>query len=237
MLGYPFTLHTHRPARRARTGAGALRTRTDGRTASTDARSCRGAGFACAARPRLARTGHGDADVGLLERGRIVDAVASHGNHVVPALQHGHDLVLVLREHLRKAVGLLHQLLGRLVDAVVARVVHVLRAHARASAPRPEQLFASLRAALLARRSLQERARFQFSLFSWPVTRAARLWHETETMYPHIATQNHCPALLNSSLLTHSLHCKAEPLQQASASPPGSLKSAPCGAHRHELRV
>ena len=46
---------------------------------------------------------------------------------MVAALQHGHDLVLVLREHLREAVSLLHQLLGRLVAAARGVVVHVLR--------------------------------------------------------------------------------------------------------------
>ena len=58
---------------------------------------------------------------------------------MVAALQHGHDLVLVLREHLREAVRLLHELLGRLVDAIGALVVHVLRtSHSISNLPRSQ---------------------------------------------------------------------------------------------------
>ena len=46
----------------------------------------------------------GDADVGLLERRRVVDAVAGHADDVAGALQRAHDLELVLGKHLGVAV-------------------------------------------------------------------------------------------------------------------------------------
>ncbi|BAS82655.1 Os03g0183950 [Oryza sativa Japonica Group] len=60
------------------------------------------------------RVGDGDADVGLLQRRRVVHAVAGHPAHVAaPPLNHPHDLVLVLREHAGEPVRLLHELLHR----------------------------------------------------------------------------------------------------------------------------
>jgi hypothetical protein len=41
---------------------------------------------------------HGHADVGLLERRRVVDAVAGHGHDVAAVLQRLDDLELVLGE-------------------------------------------------------------------------------------------------------------------------------------------
>ena len=55
-------------------------------------------------------TVHSHADVSALEGGGVVDAVSSHAHHVAALLQDLHDGVLVLREHLGKAVGVLHQL-------------------------------------------------------------------------------------------------------------------------------
>jgi hypothetical protein len=40
---------------------------------------------------------HGDADIGALERGRVVDAVSGHGDDVALALERAHDAQLVLR--------------------------------------------------------------------------------------------------------------------------------------------
>ena len=51
---------------------------------------------------------HGDADVGILERGRIVYAVAGHGHELVPGLQRLHDA----------------QLLGRVDAGVYPHVFH-----------------------------------------------------------------------------------------------------------------
>ena len=61
-------------------------------------------------RQQWQRTVDGDADVGLLQRGRVVHAVAGHAHHVVALLQDGPELVLVLGEHLGEAIRLLHQL-------------------------------------------------------------------------------------------------------------------------------
>ena len=44
-----------------------------------------------------AATAHGDADVGGLERRRVVDAVASHRDHFAAGLERGHDAQFVLR--------------------------------------------------------------------------------------------------------------------------------------------
>ncbi|CAM9922982.1 unnamed protein product, partial [Heterosigma akashiwo] len=57
-----------------------------------------------AGRVRGAR--HRDADVRLLERGRVVDAVARHAAHEPLAAQRLHEDELVLGEHLREAVAL-----------------------------------------------------------------------------------------------------------------------------------
>ena len=54
------------------------------------------------------RTIHSNTHIGLLQGGRIIDAVSSHAHHVVAALQDCHNLVLVLGEHLCKTIGLLH---------------------------------------------------------------------------------------------------------------------------------
>ena len=56
---------------------------------------------------RVGRAVHGDADVGLLERGRVVDAVARHADREAALLQHVDDRELVLGHHLREAVGVL----------------------------------------------------------------------------------------------------------------------------------
>ena len=50
---------------------------------------------------RVGGAGDGDADVGALERGRVVDAVAGHADRVAQLAQRLHDQVLVLRVHLR----------------------------------------------------------------------------------------------------------------------------------------
>ena len=43
-----------------------------------------------------AATAHGHADVGVLERRRVVDAVAGHGDHLATLAQHPHEQHLVL---------------------------------------------------------------------------------------------------------------------------------------------
>mmetsp|Transcript_11527 Transcript_11527/g.23462 ORF Transcript_11527/g.23462 Transcript_11527/m.23462 type:complete len:287 (+) Transcript_11527:988-1848(+) len=54
------------------------------------------------------RSLHGDTDVGLLERGRIVDAVARHAGRPAPLLHYVDDHKLVLGEDSGEAVGNLH---------------------------------------------------------------------------------------------------------------------------------
>ncbi|KAJ6439395.1 LOW QUALITY PROTEIN: fungal specific transcription factor [Purpureocillium lavendulum] len=56
---------------------------------------------------RLRRALDGDAAVGLLERGRVVDAIAGHGGEMAALLQHLDDGVLVLGVDLGEAVGAL----------------------------------------------------------------------------------------------------------------------------------
>ena len=51
---------------------------------------------------------HGHADVGRLERGAVVDAVAGHRHDVAPGLERPHDLVLLGRRHPREHVDLAH---------------------------------------------------------------------------------------------------------------------------------
>ena len=58
---------------------------------------------------RESRTIDGNTDIGLLESGGIVDTVTSHAHHVVASLQDGNNLVLVLGEHLGKAICRLHR--------------------------------------------------------------------------------------------------------------------------------
>lgn len=53
-----------------------------------------------------------NADIGLLQRWGVVDAITSHANHVMSLLQHLHDHELVLWEHLGKAICLLNQVFG-----------------------------------------------------------------------------------------------------------------------------
>mmetsp|Transcript_18575 Transcript_18575/g.29037 ORF Transcript_18575/g.29037 Transcript_18575/m.29037 type:complete len:442 (+) Transcript_18575:350-1675(+) len=60
--------------------------------------------------------GHRDADVRLLERGRVVDAVARHAAHEPLAAQRLHEDELVLGEHLGEAVAL---------DDLLRDLVHV----------------------------------------------------------------------------------------------------------------
>ena len=61
-------------------------------------------------------TVYGNTDVSALEGGGVVDTVSSHAHHVAALLQDLHDGVLVLGEHLGKAVGMLHQLV-HILDA------------------------------------------------------------------------------------------------------------------------
>ena len=44
---------------------------------------------------------HGDTDVGLLQRRRVVDAIAGHGGHLAPLLPGGDDTKLVGGRHAR----------------------------------------------------------------------------------------------------------------------------------------
>lgn len=50
---------------------------------------------------RISGAADGDANVGPLERGRVVDAIAGHAHAVARLPQRLHDEVLVLRPHLR----------------------------------------------------------------------------------------------------------------------------------------
>ena len=59
----------------------------------------------CLLRRLRALAPHGDADVGLLERRRIVDAVAGHRHDGALGLQRAHDAQLVLRAGAREHVG------------------------------------------------------------------------------------------------------------------------------------
>ena len=64
-------------------------------------------------RPRgVGRAGDREAAIGLLQRGRVVDAVAGHADDVVMLLHDIDDVEFVLREHLREAVGVLDLLGG-----------------------------------------------------------------------------------------------------------------------------
>ena len=54
---------------------------------------------------RVGRAADSDADVGLLQRRRVVHAVAGHADDVAGALQRLDDLELVLGKHPREAVG------------------------------------------------------------------------------------------------------------------------------------
>ena len=70
---------------------------------------------------RIGGAGDGHADVGLLERGGVVDAVAGHGHAVAGVLQGLDDAVLVFGEDLGEAVGgldALGQVGGRCVALV-----------------------------------------------------------------------------------------------------------------------
>mmetsp|Transcript_32092 Transcript_32092/g.55853 ORF Transcript_32092/g.55853 Transcript_32092/m.55853 type:complete len:421 (-) Transcript_32092:271-1533(-) len=76
---------------------------------------------------------HGDADGRLLQRGRVVDAVACHGGHLVQLGQHLHQLLLVrglraAEQQVARAQLLLLRLLGQLeeVPAHKGAVRHVL---------------------------------------------------------------------------------------------------------------
>ena len=59
---------------------------------------------------RVGRARYGDAAIGLLQRGGVVHAVARHPDDVATLLQHVHDVELVLRENLGKAVRILDRL-------------------------------------------------------------------------------------------------------------------------------
>jgi len=55
-------------------------------------------------------TVHGNADISLLEGGGVVHSVSGHSTHVALVHQDLHDGVLVLGEHLSKAVSVLYKL-------------------------------------------------------------------------------------------------------------------------------
>ena len=54
---------------------------------------------------------HGHADVGGAQRGRVVDPVAGHGDHLAVALQGPDDMVLVSRRHAGEHVHVAHEFL------------------------------------------------------------------------------------------------------------------------------
>ena len=70
---------------------------------------------------RVGGAGHGDSHVGLFQGRGVVDAVAGHAHDVALVLEEFHDVILVLREDLGEAVGLLHHLLGLPVGLVQER--------------------------------------------------------------------------------------------------------------------
>jgi len=65
---------------------------------------------------------HGDANVGLLERWRIVDPVSRHGDNIAAGLEGPDDFQLVVRVRSRKDGGVVHcsgkVLLGHGVDLI-----------------------------------------------------------------------------------------------------------------------
>mmetsp|Transcript_43354 Transcript_43354/g.94395 ORF Transcript_43354/g.94395 Transcript_43354/m.94395 type:complete len:1132 (-) Transcript_43354:88-3483(-) len=65
---------------------------------------------------------HGHADVGLIQRGRVVDSVTGHGGHSALALQRLHDLQLVLGLSAGEdADGGRHHIHGLIVEVVTGR--------------------------------------------------------------------------------------------------------------------
>jgi hypothetical protein len=58
---------------------------------------------------------HGGANIGLLERGRVVHAVAGHGDDMTVGLQRPHDAQLVLGAGAREHGHMLNELPQRVV--------------------------------------------------------------------------------------------------------------------------
>ena len=69
--------------------------------------------MSAAARAASVAPGHGDAAVGLFQRGGVVDPVAGHPDDVAALLQHVDDVVFVLGEDLGETVGGLDRLAHR----------------------------------------------------------------------------------------------------------------------------
>ena len=70
---------------------------------------------------------NGNTTVGLLERGSIVNTVTSHGSQVTTLLEHLHDLVLVLGEHLSETISLLNKVvLGGTSETTVDETLRVV---------------------------------------------------------------------------------------------------------------
>jgi len=95
-----------------------------------------------AAGPRRVRgAGDGEAAIGLLQRGRVVDAVARHTHDMVVLLQHVDDMKFMLGEDLGEAVGVLDRLgdRGRFVRLGIAQraAVEDIGAHPQGPWPSP----------------------------------------------------------------------------------------------------
>ena len=58
----------------------------------------------CCRSRRICRAGDGDPAVGLLERGSVVDTIASHANDMAVFLQHVNNVKLMFGKDLRKAI-------------------------------------------------------------------------------------------------------------------------------------
>mmetsp|Transcript_8513 Transcript_8513/g.20434 ORF Transcript_8513/g.20434 Transcript_8513/m.20434 type:complete len:288 (-) Transcript_8513:82-945(-) len=100
---------------------------------------------------RIRRPGDSNANIGFAQGGRVVDAIASHSADMpLLLLQPFNNLILVLREHLRKAVGLLDQVIER------HHAFHQSTRHALLDHPRREHVVShpELARCLLANREL-----------------------------------------------------------------------------------
>jgi len=64
----------------------------------------------CRRTRRVGCTGHGDATVRFLQRGRVIHTVARHADDVVTLLQDIHDVKLMFGKHLGKTVRFLNGL-------------------------------------------------------------------------------------------------------------------------------
>ncbi|MPM28956.1 hypothetical protein SDC9_75494 [bioreactor metagenome] len=65
---------------------------------------------------------HGDADVGIFEGGRVVDAVARHGDHLAVIPEGLHDAHLVLRDHPGEDAGGFHLFAKLLFGHIIQHV-------------------------------------------------------------------------------------------------------------------